>query len=31
MDEFQELDAQYHVRKGCTNLDIHNSPTGSIG
>jgi hypothetical protein len=31
MDEFHELDAQEHVKKGYTNLDIHNSPSGSIG
>jgi hypothetical protein len=31
MDEFHELDAQEHVKKGHTSLDIHNSPSGSIG
>ncbi len=31
MDEFHELNAQEHVKKGYTNLDIHNSPSGSIG
>jgi hypothetical protein len=31
MDEFHELDAQEHVKNEYTNLDIHNSPSGSIG
>ena len=31
MDEFHELDAQEHLKKGYTNLDIHNSHSGSTG